>query len=113
MSGPYTVKWGILGGPSWPESSEEATLEDARQVAQANGGTIFDADGEQLYLQDIEAVRHPYRKLAEEIVGTLMTGTAGRIGDSLELYARADRVGGWTVFSALVAVERCLEGSGL
>lgn len=114
MSGPYTIKWGIFGGPSWPESREESNLEDALHFAQANGGTIFDADGNQLTAEDIAAHQHPYRKAAEEIVGTLMMGTSGRLGRALEIQGdHAERIGSWTSESAVVAVERCLEGSGL
>lgn len=112
--GPYAIKWGIFGGPSWPGSREENDLEDALQVAQSNGGTIFDASGNQLTAEDIAAHQRPYRKAAEEIVGTLMLGTSGRLGRALEIHGdHAERIGSWTVESAVVAVERCLEGSGL
>lgn len=114
MSGPYTIKWGIFGGPSWPETRAEDYLEDALQVAQANGGAIFDARGNQLTAEDIEAELHPHRKLAEEIVGSLMAGLGGQIGVGIEIHDyRGQRSGYWSTRSAIVAVERCLEGSGL
>lgn len=114
MSGPYTIQWGIVGGPEWPESRTEDHLDDALAVAAANGGTIFDSNGNQLTAEDIAAHQHPYRRAAEEIVGTLMMGTNGRHGRCLEIWGEnSERIGHWTVESAVVAVERALEGSGL
>lgn len=118
MSGPYTIKWGIFGGPSWPESREENDLEDALQVAQTNGGTIFDARGFQLTREEIEEAigrqGRPYLRAAEEIVDVLMAGTGGRLAWHLEVQdAKGERIGAWIRDSAVVAVERCLEGSGL
>jgi hypothetical protein len=113
MSGRYTVRWGILGEGT-REESDEMDLEDALRVAQANGGTIFDAAGQQLTAEDIQAELHPYRRAAEEIVGTLMHGFAGVTGQTLEIQSfDGFRIGSWTVESAVAAIEKCLEGSGL
>lgn len=105
MTGPYTIKWGI--GEISGESREERDIHDAVAVAQANDGIIWNADGFQLSPSDIKALLNPLRALAEEIVGTLFYGLNGEIG------MHRQRVGSWTVESAVVAVERCLEGSGL
>jgi hypothetical protein len=114
MTGPYTVQWGIIGGPEWPESRTEDHLDDALHVAQANGGTIFNARGNQLTAEDIAAHQHPYRRAAEDVVGTLMAGLNSQHAGRLELYTDAGvRCGSWSVESAVKAVEQCLEGSGL
>lgn len=118
MSGPYRIKWGIFGGPTWDEESTEDHLEDAVRVMHANGGTIFDSKGYQLTREDIEQEINrqgrPYLKPAEEIVGTLFYGLSGKIGERLEIQERdGRRIGAWTVESAVKAVERALEGSGL
>lgn len=116
MTGPYAIKWGFCGGgpEGWATERREDHLDEALAVAAANGGTVFDSRGHQLTKEDIAAHQHPYRRAAEEIVGTLMLGVNDQIGERLEIQTyNCFRLGSWTVESAVVAVERCLEGSGL
>jgi len=109
----YIVKWGFEGEGS-DEQCEEGDLHDAVDVARANGGVIFDRNGHQLSQTEIEALLHPLRAVAEEIVNKLTMGLNGHQGRNLEIHApHLGRVGTWSAESAIVAIEKVLEGSGL
>jgi len=113
----YLVTWGIEGGPIWPQSTFEDRLTDAVEVARVNDGVIFDLNknGHQLSPSEIEELLHPFRKLAEEIVGSLMAGDFGESAQWIWLVRDEDGaiIGRWSTQKAVVAVEKVLEGSGL